>query len=92
MRDTDIGIRGDLLPHVFELFMQADQSLARSLGGLGIGHGQCCPWEGTNSLVLYSEKIFHQKVFALLHAKLPIEALGDCKSEYIAGFFPSGRT
>ena len=37
VRDTGIGIRADLLPHVFDLFMQADRSLARSLGGLGIG-------------------------------------------------------
>jgi len=37
VRDTGIGIRSDVLPHVFDLFMQADQSLARSLGGLGIG-------------------------------------------------------
>jgi two-component system CheB/CheR fusion protein len=37
VRDTGIGIRPDVLPHVFDLFMQADQSLARSLGGLGIG-------------------------------------------------------
>ena len=37
VRGTGIGIRSDVLPHVFDLFMQADQSLARSLGGLGIG-------------------------------------------------------
>ena len=37
VRDTGIGIRSDVLPHVFDLFMQADQSLTRSLGGLGIG-------------------------------------------------------
>jgi CheY-like chemotaxis protein/two-component sensor histidine kinase len=37
VRDTGIGIAPDLLPHVFDLFVQADRSLARSQGGLGIG-------------------------------------------------------
>ena len=35
--DNGIGIDADLLPHVFELFTQADCSLDRSQGGLGIG-------------------------------------------------------
>ena len=37
VRDTGIGIASDLLPHVFDLFTQAERSLARSQGGLGIG-------------------------------------------------------
>lgn len=37
VRDNGIGIAPELLPHVFDLFTQADQSLDRSLGGLGIG-------------------------------------------------------
>jgi signal transduction histidine kinase/ActR/RegA family two-component response regulator len=37
VRDTGIGIDSDLLPHVFDLFRQADQSLERARGGLGIG-------------------------------------------------------
>jgi signal transduction histidine kinase/CheY-like chemotaxis protein len=37
IRDDGIGIAPDLLPHVFDLFTQADQSLVRSAGGLGIG-------------------------------------------------------
>lgn len=37
VRDTGIGIAPELLPHVFDLFTQADRSLARSHGGLGIG-------------------------------------------------------
>lgn len=39
VRDHGIGIEPDLLPRVFDLFMQVDDSLARSRGGLGIGLG-----------------------------------------------------
>ena len=37
VRDTGVGISPTLLPHVFDLFTQADRSLDRSQGGLGIG-------------------------------------------------------
>ncbi len=37
IRDNGQGIRPELLPRVFETFVQDDQSLARSAGGLGIG-------------------------------------------------------
>ncbi len=37
VRDTGIGIEGELLPRVFELFTQASRSLDRAQGGLGIG-------------------------------------------------------
>lgn len=37
VRDTGIGISPALLPRVFDLFSQAEQSLDRSEGGLGIG-------------------------------------------------------
>lgn len=35
--DNGVGIGANELPHVFELFTQADRSLDRSQGGLGIG-------------------------------------------------------
>jgi PAS domain S-box-containing protein len=37
VRDTGIGITPDVLPHVFDLFVQERQALDRSQGGLGIG-------------------------------------------------------
>jgi PAS domain S-box-containing protein len=37
VRDTGMGIPPDLLPHVFDLFVQGDRSLDRAEGGLGIG-------------------------------------------------------
>ncbi len=37
VRDNGTGIAPELLPHVFDMFTQADQTLSRSRGGLGIG-------------------------------------------------------
>ncbi len=37
VRDTGIGIDPKLLPHLFDLFRQAESSIDRSRGGLGIG-------------------------------------------------------
>jgi PAS domain S-box-containing protein len=37
VRDTGIGIAPDVLPHVFDLFVQGRQALDRSAGGLGLG-------------------------------------------------------
>ncbi len=37
VRDNGIGIASELLPHIFDLFTQAERSLDRSQGGLGIG-------------------------------------------------------
>ncbi len=37
VRDSGVGISKELLPRIFDLFTQADRSLERSQGGLGIG-------------------------------------------------------
>jgi PAS domain S-box-containing protein len=37
VRDDGIGISPELLPHVFELFVQADHASTKAAGGLGIG-------------------------------------------------------
>jgi PAS domain S-box-containing protein len=37
VRDTGVGIAAEQLPFIFDMFMQIDTSLERSVGGLGIG-------------------------------------------------------
>jgi CheY-like chemotaxis protein len=37
VRDTGIGMEAEMLEHVFDSFSQADRSLDRSTGGLGLG-------------------------------------------------------
>jgi signal transduction histidine kinase/CheY-like chemotaxis protein len=37
IRDTGVGISSEMLPRIFDLFAQGDQSLAHTSGGLGIG-------------------------------------------------------
>jgi signal transduction histidine kinase/ActR/RegA family two-component response regulator len=37
VKDNGVGIPADMLPRVFDMFMQVDQSLEKSHGGLGIG-------------------------------------------------------
>ena len=37
VRDTGVGISADVLPRIFDLFVQADTTLDRAEGGLGIG-------------------------------------------------------
>ena len=37
VKDRGIGIRPDMLEHIFDMFAQVDDSLERSQGGLGVG-------------------------------------------------------
>lgn len=79
VRDTGVGIAADLLPHVFDVFVQGSSTLDRSQGGLGIGlslvrrlaelHGGAIAAEskgpgGGSTFTLRLPRIEHQPVAA----------------------------
>lgn len=37
VKDQGIGVRADMLPRLFEMFVQSDRALTRARGGLGVG-------------------------------------------------------
>jgi len=74
--DTGVGISPDLLPHVFDVFVQGESSLDRAQGGMGIGlalvHQLVSLHEG--SIAAYSEGAGRGSRFVL---RLPrVEAPG----------------
>lgn len=42
VRDTGVGLSAEFAPHVFEMFTQAERSLDRAQGGLGLGLNLVC--------------------------------------------------
>ena len=92
--DNGIGIPGELLPHVFDLFTQADCSLDRKAGGLGIGltvvkslvalHG--------GKVSAHSEGTNRGSEFLIrLPAHQPRRAIGQSPGEQPAGGQPRGE-
>ncbi|MQA39201.1 response regulator [Rugamonas aquatica] len=88
VRDTGVGIAADLLPHVFDVFVQGSSTLDRSQGGLGIGlslvrrladlHGGAVTAEskgpgGGSTFTLRLPRIEHQ----VAPAPLPAETGGE---------------
>ena len=44
IHDNGVGIAAELLPRIFDLFVQSDRTLDRSEGGLGVGLRLCAGW------------------------------------------------
>lgn len=80
IEDTGIGIAGDQLATLFEPFSQADRSLDRSKGGLGLGlafaSGVIQQHEG--EIVAESEGVGHGAAFSL---RLPLAPSPPCSDE-----------
>lgn len=87
IRDTGSGIAEAMLPHVFDLFAQAERTLDRAEGGMGIGlavaknlvelHGgrieARSDGPGTGSSF-----IMHLPVLASIDPPAPLQGLGPC--------------
>jgi PAS domain S-box-containing protein len=67
VRDTGLGISAELLPKVFNLFVQGERSLDRSEGGLGIGLYVCKQLIEMHGgrVTASSEGISHGSTFAI---------------------------
>jgi PAS domain S-box-containing protein len=86
VRDTGIGIAADVLPRVFELFVQERQALDRSQGGLGLGltivrnlverHG------GTVSAHSDGPGTGSEFIVRLPQAKAPVDPEGSARVEW----------
>ena len=91
VRDTGIGIPPDLLPRVFDLFVQADRSLDRARGGLGLGLTlvrQLVELHGGTVLAL-SDGVGQGSEFAV---RLPLDRCGQPAEDPLTSGRPGQRT
>ena len=80
--DTGVGIAPDFLPHVFERFRQADASIARERGGLGLGLSiarQLAEMHG-GTIEAASGGVGHGATFTV---KLPLMAVHSARDETV---------
>lgn len=87
--DTGVGIAPELLPHVFELFVQGDRTLDRSQGGLGVGLAICKQLIEMHqgSIAAYSEGVGRGATFEI---RLPLAEATKQADDELPG--RSGRT
>jgi PAS domain S-box-containing protein len=84
--DTGIGIAPEFLPHVFERFRQADASIARERGGLGLGLSiarQLAEMHG-GTIVAASAGLGHGATFMV---KLPLMVVQPAREDSL-GLYP----
>lgn len=73
IRDTGAGIAPEVLPHVFEIFVQSERTLDRSQGGLGIGLSVVkglIEMQG-GSVSVHSEGLARGSQFTILLPRIP---------------------
>jgi PAS domain S-box-containing protein len=84
--DTGVGIAADLLPKLFNLFVQGERSLDRSEGGLGVGLFVCrrlIEMQGGHVTVT-SDGVGHGSTF-VLHLPLAAELADEVHTTSIPG-------
>jgi signal transduction histidine kinase len=78
VRDNGVGISPELLPHVFDVFVQGESSLDRAQGGMGIGLALVHQLVGLHggSIAAFSDGAGHGSRFVLRlpHARARAEA------------------
>jgi PAS domain S-box-containing protein len=81
VRDTGVGIAADLLPKLFDLFVQGHRSLDRSEGGLGIGLAVCKKLIAMHGghVTASSDGVGHGSMFAI-HLPLATEQTASHES------------
>ncbi|WP_434386391.1 response regulator [Melittangium boletus] len=80
VKDSGVGMERDLLARVFEPFVQADRSLDRELGGLGIGLMLVHQFVGLHGgeVTAASEGLDKGSAFSV---RLPVEAGDEARAE-----------
>ncbi len=73
VRDTGIGISPEAREHIFEDFVQADESIARKYGGTGLGLTICQQLVALMGGTIDLEPTLEQGSMFRVHLRLPIE-------------------
>ena len=88
VRDTGVGIEPELIPQVFEPFVQGERSLARTEGGLGLGLALVKGIAELHGGLVHAESPGRQKGSAFV-LRLP---LGDAEVRQDRTHPPAGRS
>jgi PAS domain S-box-containing protein len=96
--DNGIGIASDMLPHVFDLFVQADHASTKAQGGLGVGLTLVKNLVGLHGGTVEAKSSglgrgceFVVRLPLVVHGSSPVQSHGDTVTQAQQPPLPSGK-